>query len=254
MIFPEINYDRVEQIHGMDITFVTSTNRDDQALALLRELGMPFRDGREEDARRGIAPKRVTREPSPQYREIQMARKAMIEKSKRKPKFEVPQHNRCGRCGRSRAFLRRFGLVPDLLPRAGAAGDDSRRAKGVLVTGGQADGWTGAPEIPETETRRPETSSIRIHTSPYSSTSTRIREEHEILHEHDRPDRRHADAHPQCVRIEASPRRHSGVEDEDRDRAHPEGEQLHSGLLDARDRRRPAGAARAAQVRRAASR
>ena len=43
MIFPEINYDMIEQIHGMDITFVTTTNRDDQALALLRELGMPFR-------------------------------------------------------------------------------------------------------------------------------------------------------------------------------------------------------------------
>ena len=43
MIFPEINYDSVDQIHGMDITFVTSTNKDDQALALLRELGFPFR-------------------------------------------------------------------------------------------------------------------------------------------------------------------------------------------------------------------
>src|SRR5687767_203389 len=43
MIFPEINYDMVEQIHGMDITFVTTTDRDDMALALLRELGMPFR-------------------------------------------------------------------------------------------------------------------------------------------------------------------------------------------------------------------
>ena len=43
MIFPEINYDLIDQIHGMDITFVTTTNRDDHALALLRELGMPFR-------------------------------------------------------------------------------------------------------------------------------------------------------------------------------------------------------------------
>ena len=43
MIFPEINYDQVEQVHGMDITFVTTTNKDDQAFALLRELGMPFR-------------------------------------------------------------------------------------------------------------------------------------------------------------------------------------------------------------------
>jgi large subunit ribosomal protein L5 len=43
VIFPEINYDQVEQVHGIDITFVTSTNRDDHAFALLRELGMPFR-------------------------------------------------------------------------------------------------------------------------------------------------------------------------------------------------------------------
>ena len=43
MIFPEINYDDIDQIHGMDITFVTSVNRDDQAHALLKELGMPFR-------------------------------------------------------------------------------------------------------------------------------------------------------------------------------------------------------------------
>ena len=43
MIFPEINYDQVDQVHGMDVTFVTTAGRDDQALALLRELGMPFR-------------------------------------------------------------------------------------------------------------------------------------------------------------------------------------------------------------------
>src|SRR5216117_1998022 len=43
MIFPEIDYDKVEKIHGMDITLVTSAGRDDTALALLRELGMPFR-------------------------------------------------------------------------------------------------------------------------------------------------------------------------------------------------------------------
>ena len=43
MIFPEINFDMVEHIHGMDITIVTTAGRDDHALALLRELGMPFR-------------------------------------------------------------------------------------------------------------------------------------------------------------------------------------------------------------------
>jgi large subunit ribosomal protein L5 len=43
MIFPEINYDMVEQIHGMDITFVTSATKDEHAFALLHQLGMPFR-------------------------------------------------------------------------------------------------------------------------------------------------------------------------------------------------------------------
>jgi large subunit ribosomal protein L5 len=43
MIFPEINYDDIEMIHGMDITIVTSAQRDDHALALLKELGMPFK-------------------------------------------------------------------------------------------------------------------------------------------------------------------------------------------------------------------
>jgi small subunit ribosomal protein S14 len=39
-----------------------------------------------------------------------MARKALIEKSKRTPKFAVRQRNRCQRCGRPRAFLRKFGM------------------------------------------------------------------------------------------------------------------------------------------------
>ena len=43
LIFPEIDYDKVEKIHGMDITVVTSTDRDDLAMALLKEFGWPFR-------------------------------------------------------------------------------------------------------------------------------------------------------------------------------------------------------------------
>ena len=39
-----------------------------------------------------------------------MARKALIEKQKRKPKFKVRMNSRCQRCGRARAFLRDFGL------------------------------------------------------------------------------------------------------------------------------------------------
>jgi large subunit ribosomal protein L5 len=43
IIFPEINFDKVNQVHGMDITVVTSTDKDDLAFALLREIGFPFR-------------------------------------------------------------------------------------------------------------------------------------------------------------------------------------------------------------------
>ncbi|MFH0882993.1 MAG: 50S ribosomal protein L5 [bacterium] len=43
IVFPEIDYDKVEKIHGMDITFVTTASNDEQAYALLTELGCPFR-------------------------------------------------------------------------------------------------------------------------------------------------------------------------------------------------------------------
>ena len=43
LIFPEIDYDKVEKIHGMDITLVTTAKRDDLAMGLLREFGWPFR-------------------------------------------------------------------------------------------------------------------------------------------------------------------------------------------------------------------
>jgi large subunit ribosomal protein L5 len=43
IIFPEIEYDKVQKIHGMDIVFCTTAARDDEALALMREMGMPFR-------------------------------------------------------------------------------------------------------------------------------------------------------------------------------------------------------------------
>lgn len=43
IVFPEIDYDKVDKMHGMNITFVTSARTDAEALALLAALGMPFR-------------------------------------------------------------------------------------------------------------------------------------------------------------------------------------------------------------------
>jgi len=42
LIFPEIEYDKVEKIRGMDVTFVTTAKTDEEARELLRLLGMPF--------------------------------------------------------------------------------------------------------------------------------------------------------------------------------------------------------------------
>ncbi len=39
-----------------------------------------------------------------------MAKKALVEKAKKKPRFAVRRYNRCQRCGRARAFLRKFGV------------------------------------------------------------------------------------------------------------------------------------------------
>ncbi len=44
IIFPEINIDNVMRINGMDITFVTSAKTDEEAFALLKEFGLPFKN------------------------------------------------------------------------------------------------------------------------------------------------------------------------------------------------------------------
>jgi large subunit ribosomal protein L5 len=49
IIFPEIDYDDIQQVRGLDVAITTSAKTDEQALALLRGLGMPFAaDGREQ--------------------------------------------------------------------------------------------------------------------------------------------------------------------------------------------------------------
>lgn len=44
LIFPEINYDKIDKIKGMNITIVTSAKTDEEGRALLKYLGMPFRN------------------------------------------------------------------------------------------------------------------------------------------------------------------------------------------------------------------
>ncbi|NEP56144.1 MAG: 50S ribosomal protein L5 [Symploca sp. SIO2G7] len=44
LIFPEVDYDSIDQIRGMDIAIITTANTDEEGRALLKEMGMPFRD------------------------------------------------------------------------------------------------------------------------------------------------------------------------------------------------------------------
>ena len=50
IIFPEINIDKVARISGMDITFVTTARTNEEAYELLKELGMPFKNMKKEEA------------------------------------------------------------------------------------------------------------------------------------------------------------------------------------------------------------
>lgn len=44
IVFPEIDYDRVDKVRGMDITICTSAKTDEEAFALLKQFGFPFKD------------------------------------------------------------------------------------------------------------------------------------------------------------------------------------------------------------------
>jgi large subunit ribosomal protein L5 len=48
IIFPEINYDDIQQVRGLDVAITTSAKSDEHALSLLRGLGMPFAEDRRE--------------------------------------------------------------------------------------------------------------------------------------------------------------------------------------------------------------
>jgi large subunit ribosomal protein L5 len=50
IIFPEIDIDKVSKITGMDITFVTTAQTNEEAYELLKELGMPFKGAKKEQA------------------------------------------------------------------------------------------------------------------------------------------------------------------------------------------------------------
>ena len=178
IIFPEIDYDSIDEVRGLDVTITTTAKTDEEAFALLDGLGMPFsqegrpgqedaeaeaeEERRKEEAReraeaeagrpraaqggepggvrqaragprrarkakrapkarpamtRGRATARpVMRRPSPRFRRNFEQGRGVVAKTsqrvrqRRTPKFKTRGYNRCRKCGRPRAYYRKFGL------------------------------------------------------------------------------------------------------------------------------------------------
>ena len=98
IIFPEVDYDEVDQVRGLDITITTTAQSDDEAFALLEALGMPF-------AKRG--PPAGGRDTDVKEH---MAKTSQVVRQQRTPKYKTRGYTRCRRCGRARAVYRKFGV------------------------------------------------------------------------------------------------------------------------------------------------
>ena len=100
LIFPEIDYSKVEKTKGMNISITTTARTDAEGLALLKQMGMPFRHA-----------VRRSKELSWQHsRKSQKISSSPIAQKKKTPKLQCRHRNRCWRCGRPRGFLRKYGV------------------------------------------------------------------------------------------------------------------------------------------------
>ena len=105
IIFPEIDYDAIDQVRGLDITITTTARTDDEAFALLEAFGMPFaRDGRP------ARPEGEARSPSRRNERRPWRRPHSACASSAPAKYKTRAYTRCRRCGRPRAVYRKFGV------------------------------------------------------------------------------------------------------------------------------------------------
>ena len=117
IIFPEIDIDKNPRIHGIEATFVTTAKTDEEAYALLKEFGFPFKKHNKSD---------TMAKESMKAREVKRAKMVAKYAEKRKalkeagdwvaldklPKNSSPVrlHNRCSITGRPKGYMRAFGL------------------------------------------------------------------------------------------------------------------------------------------------
>ena len=126
IIFPEIDIDKITKIFGMEITFVTTAKTDEEAYALLREFGLPFKNAKKNYAMakesmkaREVKRQKLANRYAHKREEIAAKLKsgeidheeAWIALSKL-PRNANPirQHNRCKITGRPKGYIRLFGI------------------------------------------------------------------------------------------------------------------------------------------------
>ena len=114
LLFPEIEYDKVEKIRGMEIVFVTTAHTDEECKELLKLLGMPFEAEEEEDRKDG----------KNEY-ETQAAAAGQILDPRLHPLQDLRASPQCA------SQVRR---MPHLLPGTGLQGSDPRSPQGQLVS------------------------------------------------------------------------------------------------------------------------
>ncbi len=86
IIFPEIDYDAIDQVRGLNVTITTSAETDDEARELLRLLGMPFR--REGDEGQSAAQMRQEQEAAARREAEEQAREQLAAEAPAKPEAE----------------------------------------------------------------------------------------------------------------------------------------------------------------------
>ena len=128
LLFPEIEYDKVEKIRGMEIVFVTTAKTDEECRELLSLLGMPFEQAYGGERKNGKT-----------EHETQAAERAQVLHARLHP---VPHLRPAAQCT---AQVRR---VPYLLPGTGLQGTDPRRPQGQLVSGKREGGLENGCERP----------------------------------------------------------------------------------------------------------
>ena len=117
IIFPEIDMDKVSRINGMDITFVTSAKTDKEAMALLKQFGLPFKNQKKQSGMAKESMKARERKRAQMVEKYAAKRAALKEAGdyiglQKLPKNSSPirLHNRCQLTGRPKGYMRQFGI------------------------------------------------------------------------------------------------------------------------------------------------